>query len=421
MAPPARACRLADALPLIALASCAARPTPPTTPATPPGAATTPGAASTSAAAPGETPEQVITRLLSAEGTAPLAAQAVDLGGGLQVSAHGTGAATVSHENDQLSFSFPIGGTQPVSCVVFREAIDLANALRQALANARQENPDVAIHGLDAGFVGDVPYLDLQALYVVGPAEHRAVGHLKLRAFNAREHGFLCIHDEPGYGATFDRATRPLLEAPRENPAPLRYLVSVAGHSFGWMTVHTRTEGASTIETNFTSLLVPRGRQELIASDEATVDHANRAGELTEEHIVRVHDGADSTYTVRRVGAARRYHVEGRHDGHDLAGDFNTTATPLLSTSALFRRGFRTLTAPRAPAAFAVDGYASERPLVSTRQTFRLERSVDAGHAWLAEEQGEVRARMLVTPAGVADEITVGAGEDQIVFRRLTD
>lgn len=404
--------------PLVVLAALSAACASPQRPAAAPAAAATPSAP---AAGTGETPEQVIARLLSPEGTGALTPQRIDLpDGSLHVTGHGTAAATVTHEGEQHQIALPIGGAEPVRCVVFREGIDLANGVRRVFEAMRHENANIELHGMNAGFVGDTPFLDLQALYVVGPAERRALGHVKVRAFNVGERGLVCIHDEPGFVDTFDRATRPLMEAPARSPRPARYVMSFDGHPCGWTVINASTAANVTTEINMSAYLLARSAQDLVATDEVDVDRYNRAGEVAESRIVRNNNAEESSYTVRRSGTTSRYHVEGRHLGRDIAGDF-TAATALLADTPAIARAWRVLTGARAPASLDVAAYESGDPLAASTQTYRLERAVDAQHAWIVEHANSADVRMLVGASGLPDEIALDVAGHALTFRRVTE
>ncbi len=408
-----------SAVVLLTLSSCAT--TPAARPTTPnPGEATT---ATSTATAPGgtnETPAQVVARLLSAEGTTALTPQQIDVGGTLHLVGHGTAAATVTHEGEQFQIALPVGAAEPVRCIVFNESIDPANALRRVYENLRHENADMEIRSVGAGFVGDTPHLDAQALYVVGPAERRLLGHVKFRVFNVHERGFVCLHDEPGFAATFDRATRPLLEVAAQTPRPYRYVLTLDGSPCGWMTGQTATARNETTDVTLTSFLIARSAQEMVASDHVTIERYNRAGEISEERIVENDDAAESNYLVRRTATPRRYHVEGRHLGRDIAGDF-TAASALIASNPASARAYRALTAPRAPATVNILGYAGDSPLTATTETYGLERVVDARRAWLTQRTGEVQARMLVGSEGIADEVSVALAGRALAFRLVTE
>lgn len=383
---------------------------------------TTPAAAATPAAtvAPHETPEQAVARLLSPESTAPLTPQTIQVDSDLRIVGHGTGAATVQREGEQIGVVLPIGGTEPVRCVVINESIDLANALRRVYERVRHENADMEIRDVGAGFVGDTPYLDAQALYVVGPANQRLLGHLKMRVFNVGERGFVCLHDEAGYIASFDRATRPMMELAPGSPRPVRYILSVDGHACGWMTTFTVADGTERVETTLTSFVMARSAQELLASDHANVERCNRAGEVSDARMVDSDNGTESNYHVRRTGVTRRYHVDGRHLDRDIAGDF-TAATPIVGSVPAMQRAWRALTGPRPPATVEVAGYESDHPLVTTTQIFRMDRVIDARRAWLIQRSGEEESRLLVGAEGVPDEMSFGVADHALTFRRVTE
>lgn len=359
--------------------------------------------------------------MLSAEAAVALSPQRVDLpDGSFHATVHGTAAPTVTPGEDHVLVLIPVGGAEPVRCIVFTQTIDVANGLRHFYEDARQGIADIELRGMDAGFVGDTPYLDLQALYLAGPANARLLGHIKMRAFNVRERGVVCVHDQAGFVRTFDEATRPLLSAPSEGPRPDRYVVSFEGHPCGWsMSRQSTAAGISTDLTVFGYLLA-RSPRDLVASDDVRIDRFSAEGELVETRIVRNNNASESRYHVRRDGSSRRYRVEGRHLGRDIAGEF-TAASPMLAGAPASRRAFQTLTAAGAPPSMEVLAYESGDPLAASTQSYRLERSVDARHAWIVERAGGLEIRQLLGADGIPDEVAVDAGGHALTFHRVTE
>lgn len=376
-------------------------------------------AAAAAPAAPEETGEQRIARMLSPEGTAPLAAQPVALpDGSFRATAQGTAAVTVRPDENRFIVQIPVGGQSNVECIVFPEVIDLANSLRITYETVRQNLPNLELRSMDAGFVGDSPYVDLQFLYLVESPRGRMLGHVKLRGANVGGRGLVCSHDEPGFVQTFDRATRSLLERPPASPPVTRYLFLLDDRPCGVATGR-RVAGATTEDASISAMLLPRGAQDLVAADNATVEHYARTGELADSTTIVNQNGEVSRYVLRRSGATRRYRVEGRHLGRDIAGDINAPG-PLRSTGVEMHRAWQTLRAPNAPERVEFPAWSHSNPLALTPVTVRLERRVDDDHLWLTQRLGEVELRALMGPAEDPDEIVAAMGDHTLTQRLVT-
>ncbi|MFO0602729.1 MAG: hypothetical protein U0324_06115 [Polyangiales bacterium] len=400
------------ALALLAL-GCASAPRPAATPAAP---AANAGAAP--AAGTEEGAEARVARMLAPETTATLAAQPVATpDGSFRGAAQASGAVTVRADETRFVASIPVGGRQNVECIVFPETIDLASALRITAEAVREHTARFELHAIDAGFVGDSPYIDLQFLYLVSSPQGNLLGHVKLRGANVGGRGLMCTHDEPGFVRTFDRATRPLLEAPAASPPITRYVLLVDDRPSGVAT-NRRVEGATTEEVDVSALLLPRSATDLVALDSVGVEHYNRAGELVDKLDVVNENGEVSRYQLRRQGTARRYRVEGRHLGRDIAGDL-TPASPLLAGGFGTQRAWQTFRRANAPAQVEFVTWSHTDPLAATTHTLRLDRRVDDDHLWLTMRTGQSEGRLLQGPAFAPDEYVMDAGGHTIAQRRV--
>jgi hypothetical protein len=398
------------ALTMLAAACASARPAPQTS-----AAAATPAPAEQ----PAESGEARIARMLAPEGTTPLTAQPVALpNGSFRSTAQGTAAVTIRPDEDRFVVQIPVGGQSNVECVVFPEIIDLANALRITYETVRRSLPTLELRSMNAGFVGDSPYVDLQFLYVVESPRGRMLGHVKLRGANVAGRGLLCSHDEPGFVETFDRATRSLLEQPAASPPVTRYLFLLDDTPCGVATGR-RVAGTTTEDTSISAMLLARSAQDLVATDDAAVEHYNRAGELVDLTNVHSQNGEVSRYVLRRTAATRRYHVEGRHLGRDIAGDFEATAA-LRSVSAEMHRAWQTFRGRNAPDHLDFQSYSHTNPLAATAVSVRLDRRIDNDHLWLNQRLGEIELRALMGPSEDPDEIVATIGDHTLTQRLVT-
>lgn len=409
-------------------AGCASTParttTPSAAPSTAPSGDTTTPTAGRSEEDLRRAGEARIAELLAPEATAPLGPQAVDLPAlNFHAVAQGTGAATVTTEGEVTMVRVPIGGQDPLTCIVYREAVDVANAVRTSFESVRRENANIEVRSVDAGFVGDTPFVDAQFLYLAGTEAQRLLGHLKIRSANVNGHGVVCLHDQPGYVATFDRATRAIFAEPQGSPRPERFVTTLDGHTCGVTVVRTgptpNGPAGQQTEVSLTAMLIARSAQDLVASDHVDIEQFNRAGELVDMRVDKDENSDESTYHLRRLGAAPRYHVEGRHMGREIAGDF-TAASALAASTAALGRAQRALTAARAPATLDLLAYHSGNPLAATTETYRVDRAVDAQHTWLHHHAESMESRILVGN-GRLDQVEMDVGGHALAIRRVTE
>ncbi len=168
------------------------------------------------------------------------------------------------------------------------------------------------------------------------------------------------------------------------------------------------------------SYLLARSPRDIAASDDVHIDRYSGEGEVVETRIVHSNNATVSSYHVRRDGTSRRYRVEGRHLGRDIAGEF-TAATPLLASTPASRRAWQTLTAARAPSSLDLLAYESSNPLAASTQSYRMERVVDARRAWIVEHAGGIDLRLLVGAEGIPDEVAIDVGGHALTFHRVTE
>jgi hypothetical protein len=176
-------------------------------------------------------------------------------------------------EKEQGSYSIELdhGSGTSIYCEVVPEGIDMADMLRVSADSTMKRAEDLQgkvetrqVQSLDAGVIGDVPYLATSWVYTVQSDDGLRMGAFKQISFNKGNVGIYCAHVELGYDRTFETVTHALamtLETAGSPPAPYYReisTVSMGGTKSGVM-INTleRDADGDTVATQKMSMLLP--------------------------------------------------------------------------------------------------------------------------------------------------------------------
>lgn len=355
-------------------------------------------------------------RLAQRESSATLTERPVYVGADFQTAVLGTGNPDVSNIETGQSVTVAIGATDPLRCIVFNDIVDPANALRRVFENVRQGMARIVVEALDAGFVGESPYIEGRFVYVTRGA-NAGFGMLKARIALVGERSVLCMHDEVGYVETFHRAMEPIMQSGSTGPGGANYIMSLGATNLGFMAVRFREENGEIIETTINGALVARSESELTASDSVVIERYSRDGVLRKMTRANDENGTATERDWERDGTSNRYRFEGTHLGRPLQGVL-TANGPLHAATPMAAAAFRTLTGPRAPASVDAQSLSLTNPLELDQDRYTLARRVDATHGWLSIQTGDRTTRALMGPAGLPDEIEFVGTRSSIRARR---
>lgn len=246
-------------------------------------------------------------------------------------------AAPVKVVRDDANGSFvvtvPLGTEQDLSCFAYDRPVDVATALSLLIESVRKQYSVVAVRPFALDVVEQVPALFVEVVYVVEQPAGRRVGSLKLMAVSSETAPVSCLHDEPGYTATFRRVATSFASALGRSRAfaapPQRYrtiaVVSLAGAPVGFVRSNwlKKSDGTMVFFT-VASRFVPRSAADYLAEDSATVTEADATGIVRRRRSFVSGNGVRTLELdlVQQKGA--RYRYSGEVSGKPVSGTLET-------------------------------------------------------------------------------------------------
>ncbi|MEJ0088005.1 MAG: hypothetical protein WDO72_20250 [Pseudomonadota bacterium] len=203
--------------------------------------------------------------------------------------------------DDSYSIELDHGKGASIYCEVVPDGIDLADMVRVSAQSTMKRAEDLQgeiqarqIESLDAGVIGDVPYLSVSWVYTVKSAKGLLVGAFKQISMNKGGVGIYCAHVELGYTKTFAAVTRALAETidiaqTRRTP----YYQEVTTVSMGttksgvMLTTLERDSEGDTVATQKLSMLLPTNADNVASQDSVSIEWIDSDAELINAlHIV---------------------------------------------------------------------------------------------------------------------------------------
>ncbi|MBL8680395.1 MAG: hypothetical protein JNK05_14555 [Myxococcales bacterium] len=357
--------------------------------------------------------------LLARESSATLSERSFEAGEDFRGSVASAGDVTVSRIEGAYTVRFSIGTTQPVDCFVFDRPADLANAIRTMYERLRRDFVRSAILSTDAGFVSNNPFVEASVLYTVNAGGRIAPGSVKIRSLTSGERSVVCVHDEPGYRATFHRALTPLFRNGTRSARDANYVASLNDHNVGVMMLRFREEGEVTTEVTLDSMLLTRGEADLTSIDKATIEQYSRAGALASQREVENENSTVSDNQWEREASTLRYSFAGTHLGRPLRGVVTAheelrAGTPTVAAFA--RRALSSASGSVAPLEY--ERFNHSNPLTVRRDRIELDRREDGTRVWLNLVSAQRTLRVLMNADGLPDEIQMQVGRVMLRMRR---
>lgn len=316
-------------------------PSPPATPAAP----AAPRPAAPAPADPAAT--AVIQKLLERE-LAPLAPVAFQTPKGVRGKVEAKSVPEVKDTGDVEVLSIPLGTDQPVMCTIFANRIDAGGTTRRVADSLAKTLEIVQAIPVEVSEVGGNAILFTQIIYRTKTEKGLMGGVLQVAVQPHETHSLLCMHDEPGYSATFRRIVKGLVSSLVSDDKDTRsegrfaeiQAISIGSVPVGFSerVMWTREDGGLTTLT-WTAQLLPRSPTEFVALDSVEREESDARGLLIEATHVRVQNGeVDSNFTVSRGEDGRTFRYQGEKAGKKLQGTFKSEAG--LATEPWFARQF---------------------------------------------------------------------------------
>jgi hypothetical protein len=252
-------------------------------------------------------------------------------------------AAPIVLEDDAYRVSFDVGASAPIDCWVYRDGIDMAaslvglsNSSFAAISESLGEVQQRQIERVDAGAIGESPFLAVDWFYRIQSSEGPQVGLIKHLAGNKRGRGVYCQHNEIGYTQTFRRVVDALLKSLEYQKAlgPKPYFSQVSTLAVRGMRVgveHTTltrdADGDTRVDTG-TSLLMPVTGDTLQANDSFGIEFARPNGSLINQVHVESDNGQVVTHLELAPQGKGAWSVQGKFQTKEFAAQIEPTSQP---------------------------------------------------------------------------------------------
>ena len=245
-------------------------------------------------------------------------------------------------EKDQGSYSIELdhGSGTSIYCEVVPEGIDMADMLRVSADSTMKRAEELQgkvetrqIQNLDAGVIGDTPYLSTSWVYTVQSKDGLRVGAFKQISVNKGNAGIYCAHVELGYDKTFAAVTHALaktLETAQSEPAPYYReiaTVSMGGTKSGVMiSTLVRDADGDTVATQKLSMLLPTPNN-VVSQDSVSKEWIDpAAGMINALHIVG--QNGELTTDLKLNPRDGEWMVEGALQGKAVSAKLDPGARP---------------------------------------------------------------------------------------------
>jgi hypothetical protein len=335
---------------LLSQAACAGvtapQPASPTTPRAPSAAAPQPPSSATSA--PADPAAAAALQKLFERELEPLPPLAFRTPKGVRGKVEAKSAPEVKADEGVEVLSIPIGTEQPVVCTIFEDRIDAAGTIWQATQGFAESVEILQLRPAEVVAVAGNAILFTQAVYRVKTDKGWMAGLVELAVHPHETHSLLCVHDEPGYSATFRRIVKGLAGSMTSDHEDTRakgrfaevLAIRIASMAVGYSerVIWPREDGGRTSIT-WNAQVLPRSPTEIVAIDSVQREESDARGLLLSATHVRVQNGeVESSFTVTRGEDGKTFRYQGEKAGKKLEGTFQSKAG--LATELWFARKF---------------------------------------------------------------------------------
>jgi hypothetical protein len=389
-----------------------------------------------SGAAPAPAPARPATgQVIPAEGEAavralfdrelpPLAKRSFRTPAGIGATVEAAAPPQVTTAAGAEEIAIGLGTGQPLSCTVFAGRIDAAATIFRVAESAREKVKVVLVRPLDVVAAEGSPLVLATLLYQVQLEKGPVAGQLKIGVYVHPSRSLLCVHDEPGYVATFGRVVKGLAASlsggPKDPRADAVYaelsVLRIGGLAIGFAEhlVWKGERGGRVAET-WDAQLLPRGDVDLVAMDRTGRETIDADGLLAGGRYAHFTNGEkDAVVDLVRDEDGKTYRYEGEKDGKPLEGSFVTKAG--LATDLWFARRLAK-GAPAAPPELRHETYSFESsPVAPTPVAYRRDL---AAPRRATMELGAMRMTGELDDQGILKSGEMPVGPTSLVLERV--
>ncbi|HZA50390.1 MAG TPA: hypothetical protein VE549_06595, partial [Myxococcaceae bacterium] len=124
-----------------------------------------------------------------------------------------TTAPSFAKQEALNTLHIPIGTEMPVQCHIYGERIDAAGSLGAVVRSVREALQIHSVRPVEIAASGGHAVVFVELEYLASVDGKKVMGLLKLATLPRDDVSFLCMHDEPGYRATFRRVVKGFADA----------------------------------------------------------------------------------------------------------------------------------------------------------------------------------------------------------------
>lgn len=244
--------------------------------------------------------------------------------------------------NGSYSIELDIGTESPIYCEVFPEGFDSGDTLRRSIDSTMEQVAQAqgkvemrAIDFMDAGAVGNVPYLRADWLYRVNDGKEPKLGAVKQFTLEKDGIGIYCAHVDLGFNKTFDTVMRAFATTFQATPAdsgvPYYTEIStatIAGHKVGYaMITLTRDGEGDTAARQMSAMLLPSNTGQATSQDSIQKEWIHPDATLINAIQVVANNGEIAT-NVSLKQLDDRWIISGDHHGKAISNTLAPNTKP---------------------------------------------------------------------------------------------
>jgi len=308
-----------------------------------------------------------------AEGLKPHAVAAK--GGEWKGQVPATKAPTIQGIEQGTIMEIEIGSEAPIICTVFHTEIVAGAALNSQVQNAAKSVKVEAAALQDVAMLAGSP----AALGAIIYTHEGARGTVKTFVQTSLDRPVVCVHDEVGYGQTFKRVARALVESLEYTPilgkpesmSSYRIRMGEQWVGFGQDWIHRRKKGGY-VEIEKSVMFLPLEGGGVKSTDSATVQEVDAHGRVLKSSETKLEDGQLSMEIKLEKTKGWSYRYEGRLQGKKVSGTFKTKQG--LAGVVSKRKTLQQLLKQPKPATFKLEQYMpSHDPTKATDMAYTLD------------------------------------------------
>jgi hypothetical protein len=327
-----------------------------------------------------------------------------------------------------------VGSEVPIECSFFRGRLDMASALAlssesafRTIGESLGELEARQIHRIDAGAVGNAPFLSIVWLYRLDDGTQPVVGQLKQVIATKGERSVTCQHNEVGYVQTFDRLFEGIMSSIRyatETGWPPFYreiwTAAIGPQRLGvqQVTLTLQDSGDARMESAL-AMLVPIGSDRAMVTDSYRVEYSTSDGILIQASEVKAEKNEVTTNLDLLPQPDGSWRVSGQHQAKPLDARFQPTVHLLsyLGQTWELRRALR-LQGVGATVSIPV-WHASADPARLIDATTTITGATGDGDYSASFTIGELRMEGVVDARGSMKSASMQVGEITLDYERI--